>query len=192
MAYISLDEAKALANRSATESWEEMKRILVENGMEKVANRLGNMPRIEWRSMRSNRVAGYYYFPHIPHPGKVYSSAPNWDDRIEMNIKYLKSKDAIEFIWDTTKHEIGHCINYRINKRRNHDASFKAIVNAIGGNPSTCHKYENSEILEKSKTEKIHCKCGACFSLTPYRLKKAKAGAYRCKKCGTNLSDLIN
>lgn len=196
MAYITLEEAQALANRSCQESWDEMIRILTEQGLEKVVTRLGKMPRIEWRRMKSSRVAGYYHFPHIPHPGKVYNMAfpPRWDDRIEMNIKYLDSKDAIQFIWDTTKHELGHCLNYRINKRRNHDAAFRAIVTAIGGDPSTYHNYEDSEVgktpKRHSRTE-VKCKCGTVYYLTPIRMKRAKLGIYTCRKCNENLKNLV-
>ena len=196
MAYITLEEAQALANRSCQESWDEMIRILTEQGLEKVVTRLGKMPRIEWRRMKSSRIAGYYHFPHIPHPGKVYNMAfpPRWDDRIEMNIKYLDSKDAIQFIWDTTKHELGHCLNYRINKRRNHDAAFRAIVTAIGGDPSTYHNYEDSAIGKPPKRQartEVKCKCGAVFYLTPVRMRRAKTGVYTCRKCKENLKNLV-
>lgn len=195
MAYITLEEAQALANRSCQESWDEMIRILTEQGLEKVVARIGKAPKIEWRRMKSSRVAGYYHFPHIPHPGKVYSSwTPRWDDRIEMNIKYLDSKDAIQFIWNTTKHEIGHCINYRMNKRRNHDASFRAIVRAIGGDPSTYHNYEVGEVGKTPKRHprtEVRCKCGVVFYLTPIRMRRAKTGVYTCRKCKENLKNLI-
>lgn len=197
MAYITLEEAQALANRSCQESWDEMIRILTEQGLEKVVTRLGKMPRIEWRRMKSSRIAGYYHFPRIPHPGKVYNMTfpPQWDDRIEMNIKYLDSKDVIQFIWDTTKHELGHCLNYRINKRRNHDAAFRAIVTAIGGDPSTYHNYEDSEVGKLPKRQartEVHCTCGTHFYLTPIRMKRAVQGQYRCRKCGQNLAVLFN
>lgn len=194
MAYISLEEAKALANRSCSESWDEMKRILIENGLEKVVKRLGNAPKIEWRSFHSSRVAGYYHFPHCSHPGKDYLRQVAWDDRIEMNIKFLNSKDAIQFIWDTTKHELGHCINFRMNKRRNHDAAFRAIVRAIGGDPSTYHNYEDSEVGGKprrSTRSQVTCTCGVVFELSPTRLKRAKEGLYTCKKCKENLKNLF-
>ena len=195
MAYITLEEAQALANRSCQESWDEMIRILTEHGLEKVVARIGKAPKIEWRRMKSSRIAGYYHFPHIPHPGKEYSAwSPRWDDRIEMNIKYLDSKDAIEFIWDTTKHELGHCLNYRINKRRNHDAAFRAIVRAIGGDPSTYHNYEDSEVGKPPKRQprtEVKCKCGAVFYLTPTRMRRAKTGVYFCRKCKENLKNLV-
>jgi predicted SprT family Zn-dependent metalloprotease len=111
-----------------------------------------------------------------------------------MNIKYLDSKDAIKFIWNTTKHELGHCLNYRINKRTGHDASFKAIVTAIGGDPSTYHDYEDSEIVSSSKRQpktEVKCKCGAIFHLSPTRMKRAKLGVYTCSKCKENLKNLI-
>ena len=196
MAYITLEEAQALADRSCQESWDEMIRILTEQGLDKVVTRIGKAPKIEWRRMKSSRVAGYYHFPHIPHPGKVYnlSFPPRWDDRIEMNIKYLDSKDAIQFIWDTTKHELGHCLNYRINKRRNHDAAFRAIVTAIGGDPSTYHNYEDSEVGKPPKRQtrtEVRCKCGEVFHLTPTRMKRAKLGVYTCRKCKENLKNLV-
>jgi predicted SprT family Zn-dependent metalloprotease len=196
MAYITLEEAQALANRSCQESWDEMIRILTEQGLEKVVTRIGKAPKIEWRRMKSSMIAGYYHFPTIPHPGKVYnlSYPPRWDDRIEMNTKYLDSKDAIQFIWDTTKHELGHCLNYRINKRKNHDAAFRAIVTAIGGDPSTYHNYEDSEVgkppKRQSRTE-VKCKCGVVFQLTPIRMKRAAEGIYTCRKCKENLKNLI-
>ena len=196
MAYITLEEAQALANRSCQESWDEMIRILTEQGLGKIVTRLGKMPRIEWRRMKSSRVAGYYHFPHIPHPGKTYySRAPQWDDRIEMNIKYLDSKDAIQFIWDTTKHELGHCLNYRINKRKNHDAAFRAIVTAIGGDPSTYHNYEDSEVGKPPRRQprtEVHCTCGTHFYFTPIRMRRAAQGQYRCGKCGQNLAVLFD
>lgn len=196
MAYITLEEAQALANRSCQESWDEMIRILTEQGLEKIVVRIGKPPRIEWQKMKSSRVAGYYHFPYIPHPGRTYYTwTPPWDDRIEMNIKYFDSKDAIQFIWNTTKHELGHCLNYRINKRRNHDASFRAIVRAIGGDPSTYHNYEDSEIKGRTKRQtrtELHCTCGAHFFLTPIRMKRAGQGQYRCRKCGQNLAVLFD
>lgn len=195
MAYITLEEAKALANRSCQESWDEMIRILTEHGLEKVVARIGKPPRIEWRKMKSSRVAGYYHFPYIAHPGRTYYQWQiPWDDRIEMNIKYLDSKDAVQFIWNTTKHELGHCLNYRINKRRNHDAAFRAIVTAIGGDPSTYHNYEDSEVGKPPKRQartEVKCKCGAVFYLTPVRMRRAKTGVYTCRKCKENLKNLV-
>lgn len=196
MAYITLEEAQALANRSCQESWDEMIRILTEHGLEKIIARIGKPPKIEWRKMRSSRVAGYYHFPKLCHPGSTSYRFPlPWDDRIELNIKYLDSKDAIQFIWNTTKHELGHCLNYRINKRQNHDASFRAIVTAIGGDPSTYHNYEDSEVkgvAKKQKRTELHCTCGAHFYFTPIRMKRAAQGQYRCRKCGQNLAVLFD
>ena len=60
MAYITLEEAQTLANRSCQESWDEMIRILTEQGLKKIVVRIGKAPRIEWRQMKSSRVAGYY------------------------------------------------------------------------------------------------------------------------------------
>lgn len=195
MAYITLEEAQQLAIQSRDESWKLMKEILIEQGLEKVANRLGKPPIIEWKQLRSNTIAGYYHFPRMKHPGNVYTYYPPiWNDRIEMNLKFLSSKDALEFIWNTTKHELGHCINYRINKRRNHDASFRAIVRAIGGDPSTYHDYENSDIctnVKKLKRTLVTCSCGTNFYLTPLRIKRAKEGCYLCKECKKNLKELF-
>lgn len=140
--------------------------------------------------MRSSLTSGVYYFPTIDHPKNDYDKVDiPWDDRIEMNIKYLSSKDAIKFAWNTTKHELGHCLNYRINERTDHDAAFKAIVTAIGGIPSTYHNYDDSEII---KTSKFHCTCGTHFSLTPNEVRIAKKGEYVCKNCGKNLKYLFN
>ena len=196
MAYITLEEAQALSNRSCLESWDEMIRILTEHGMEKVIARIGKPPKIVWKTMRSSLTSGVYYFPTIDHPKNNYNNVDiPWDDRIEMNIKYLNSKDAIQFAWNTTKHELGHCLNYRMNKRTGHDAAFKAIVTAIGGNPSTYHNYEDSEIIGTIKSlprTEFTCTCGNHFSLTPIKIKRAKEGKYLCGKCNKNLSFLFN
>lgn len=196
MAYVTLEEAQRLSIQSRNESWKLMKEILIEQGLEKVANRLGPPPIINWVRLRSSQVAGYYHFPKMPHPGKIYTCMPPlWNDCIEMNIKYLDSKDALEFIWNTTKHELGHCINYRINKRRNHDASFRAIVRAIGGDPSTYHNFEDSEVGQKRKKQTkidITCSCGAILRLSPLKVKRAKEGRYICKRCKRNLKELFN
>lgn len=186
-------ELKKLAQRSIDESWSLFIDVLKDNLNEEeyrlLIKRLDKPPRIVWKELKNNFVAGFYIFPTVKHPKKNYSHVPQWDDFIEMNEKYLNSSDAIKFVWETSKHELGHCLNYRLNFRTGHDAAFRAIVKAIGGNPSTTHNYE-SDFAYNEKYKKFICECGETIFLTKVKISKAKAGKYICSKCRKNLKYL--
>ena len=107
---------------------------------------------------------------------------------IEMNINYLYSPDAMKFIVATTKHELAHAATYKLFKTCNHDKAFKYMAICMGDDGERCHDYRTPE---NSNRTSITCKCGVTFSLTPHKIKKAKAGYYFCNNCKINLKEII-
>ena len=188
MQVMTVEDATALANRSIQESWDIMINLLKERHLERFAERLQQPPTVVWKPFRSMNVAAWYRTFNLKHPKKNFSKQWKWDDVIEMNSDYLTSPDAERFVWETSKHELGHCINFRLNNRTGHDKSFKAIVEAIGGNSATCHNYDLTD-KQRKKMHKFTCKCGKSWWVTNYWVKKFKSGNYLCKECEANLNE---
>lgn len=184
---ISIEYAKSISNQSIKESWELMLNILKENGLGKFVGILKEPPKVYWNKLDEPNVAGYYHYPRGKHPQGQLIVPFHWSDYIEMNIDFLTSPDAEEFIWETSKHELGHCINWRLNKRKHHDQAFRAIMRAIGGDPSTFHNYGTNDVQKKKGTVQFQCGCGEKILLSPLQLKRALKGVYLCKRCEANL-----
>ena len=185
MQKISFEEANKIAQRSIQESWDIMINLLKERHLEKYAIRLQQPPKIVWKSFRAINNAGVYRSTGR-HPKQNFTTDWKWDDSIELNLDFLTSDDAEIFVWETPKHELGHCINYRLNYRVGHDKSFKAIMEAIGGDPNTCHNLALTD-KQKAKLHQIVCECGEEFMVSNTIFSRAKKGKYVCNKCGKNL-----
>lgn len=116
---------------------------------------------------------------------------PNY--RIEMNINYLYSEDAEQFIRYTLIHEIAHIVADRFNGSWGHNRTFKDIDMMLGGRGTRCCDYKTPTNKPNDNRIGFLCThCGAKFNLTPYMLKKCKSGNYYCKKCHTNMKDIID
>lgn len=185
---ISFEEGMKIAKRSLKESWDLFIELLKNKNVdESVIQRLGKMPKLKMNKMKSKDIAGLYWHPTILYPSKNVSYIPKWNDTIELNSRYLKSNNPTLCLWNVTKHELGHCINYRLNKRINHDKAFRAIVKAIGGDPSTYHPWI---VITPGETSYIlKCECGETFTFYQDRYEKSMEGKLACRKCNKNLID---
>lgn len=61
--------------------------------------------------------------------------------RMEFSYNVLKAATPEE-LSDTVAHEFSHCIDYAIRCKSGHDAAWKAIHAACGGNAKRCHKID--------------------------------------------------
>lgn len=157
---ITIEEANKIANESIQQAWKTFMDELHERALDNHAKRMGKPPTVEWRSIRGG-VGGLYYCGES-HPGKIFkevnqSIVPfNWKDSIEMNTRYLylENEESREFVKYVALHELGHCLNYRLNKRRNHDKCFRAIMRTIGGSPDSCHNFNDPPL--QSEIDKMY------------------------------------
>lgn len=168
--YISLEDAIKLSNEVANTAWNDLRRQTLRYGV------LTERPTIIWKK-KGFGAAGCY----------TYNRATG-SSHIEMNINYLFSPDAKKFIVSTTKHELAHAATHQLFKTINHDSAFKLMCMFMGDDGERCHDYRTPE---NSTKKNFTCPCGTTFSLTPYRINKAKSGVYFCSKCKTNLKEFV-
>lgn len=110
---------------------------------------------------------------------------------IEMNINYLYSSSAVEFIKSTLIHEMAHVIANKYNDSWGHDKTFKLVAQIMGDDGSRCHNYATPEnkpqratVSKKRERKAFTCtKCGCVHNLTPLMQKRCAVGGYQCK-CG--------
>lgn len=177
MMYIALETAEVRVKEIATTVWTKFVREYYAGCSPKVLERLGNVPRIVWRK-KGFGAAGSY----------------NWDkrfgfeDHIEMNINYLSSPDAKDFVEHTVLHELAHCICYRIWRNSSHDGQFKKVCYALGDDGNRCHNYR---LPENCNREQHTCACGTVHTFTPRSKKLALLGEYICGRCKRNLKYLF-
>lgn len=168
--YISLENATRIANETADKAWADLKPKTIRFGI------LGLRPTIIWKKKGFGAAGCFTY------------NKTTGECHIEMNINYLYSPDAMKFIVATTKHELAHAATYKLFKTCNHDKAFKYMAICMGDDGERCHDYRTPE---NSTKKNFACPCGTTFSLTPYRINKAKTGVYFCSKCKTNLKEFV-
>ena len=178
---IELAFAKNICETSAKEALEKAKIFFKYKDPSKLA-KLEQMPPILWKKF-GFRTAGRYYLPHQAPSGYMLG------EKIEMNINFLNSDSAEEFVKNTIVHELAHCVAYRCFNATGHNYIWKHIAIIMGDDGERCHSYAPPK--NSNRTE-ITCKCGNKFSMTPLRIKRAKEGNYLCGKCKINLKELFN
>lgn len=105
--------------------------------------------------------------------------------KIEMNINYLYSVDAINFIHNTMIHELAHIINGYYGGR-NHDHQWKYIARLLGDDAERCHNYKAPDNKPLKNRKSIKCTgCGYVYEVTDYRYRNYKK--YICRKCKSHL-----
>lgn len=67
--------------------------------------------------------------------------------KIIMNIYYLYSPDAIDFVISTFRHELAHAIAYRIEHKLGHTDTWKAMSIIFGNTMDVYHDYAEPEIF---------------------------------------------
>jgi predicted SprT family Zn-dependent metalloprotease len=113
--------------------------------------------------------------------------------QIEMNINYLYSSSAVEFIKNTLIHELAHVLANKFNNSWGHDKTFKTIAQIMGDTGERCHNYAVPENKPVNKTQRkkivrisVVCPhCGKIYNLTPYMYKQCQSGTRGCS-CGNN------
>lgn len=112
--------------------------------------------------------------------------------KIEMNINYLYSKDAKDFIKLTLIHELTHIIADCYDGSFGHNKTFKMFDKLFGGKGTRCAEYSEPINAPKRKRIEFTCPyCGNTFKLTPYMIQKCKTGKYSCIKCHTNMVEVL-
>lgn len=169
-----LNNAIVKANNIAAKAWEAAK---IQFANTDKASRLGNIPKIYWKKIGFN-TAGKYEWNIVDN-----------SDSITMNINFLSSADAEEFIESTTKHEIAHAIAHRVYHENGHGRAWKLACIIVGDDGNRCHNYAAPANSNKRCIK--CCKCGQTYEFSPIRIKRAKEGAYRCGNCHENLKTFI-
>lgn len=180
MKMIELEIAKSICETSAKEAWEKAKIFFKYKDPSKLS-KLEQMPPIIWKKF-GFRTAGRYYLPQWTPSGYKFG------EKIEMNINFLNSESAKEFVKNTIIHELAHCVAYRCFNVSGHNYVWKHIAVIMGDNGERCHSYappKNSNRVE------LTCKCGTKFSMSHLKIKRAKEGNYLCSKCKINLKELF-
>lgn len=176
---MNLIEASNMSNNIAKECWNKIITYLTATDQSYKINQLGSVPQIIWGKFGFH-TAGRYCWTHK-------------SDHIEMNTNYLNIPNPSEFIINTTRHEVAHCINQRIGSKGVHDHTWKCIARILGDDGEIYHSYERPSNAPK-RTKVIHtfyCTCGQEFNLTDRRLTSAKNGKYLCSSCKKNLKLLF-
>jgi predicted SprT family Zn-dependent metalloprotease len=112
----------------------------------------------------------------------VAGTAHSRENKIEMNLNYLTSPDAMRFIKNTMVHELAHIINSYYGGR-NHDKQWKYIARLLGDDGERCHDYRTPENKPIKKTYQLKCeKCGKVYDVTAYRYNRYQSYRCRCDK----------
>jgi predicted SprT family Zn-dependent metalloprotease len=164
--YVELDKAIEIGNEVLNE------------GIKKFIEQLDNNPIFTMRA----KMFGKSLIPPTPTVewkkkgfGRAGTAFPSLN-KIEMNLNYLQSPDAMKFIRNTMLHELAHILNGYYGGS-NHDNQWKFICYLIGDDGNRCHDYR---IPENSNFKKIRCKsCGKVYDVTTYRYNRYSK--YRCK-----------
>lgn len=178
---MNLLEAIKMSEHEANICWDKIKKHLASVNQIKSIDTLGNVPPIVWGKF-GFRTAGRYSW-----------NSETKKDKVEMNINYLNIEDPVKFIINTTRHELAHCINFRIGSKKNHDSYWKHFAMILGDDGGIYHDYGRpSNAPERKRTiHTFYCKCGNEFNLTDRKLAMAKNGKYCCADCGLNLAKLF-
>lgn len=177
--YVTVDVATEISNEVFEETMLIWKNFCIKHGYSDVLNNTKDLifsKTVIWRKFgfrsagRTCRVANNVF--------------------IEMNINYLYSASAVEFIKHTLIHELAHLFAYKFNGSWGHDKTWKTIARILGDDASRCHDYavpENKPARKPSaKRERTKFVCPNCkriHMLTPLMQKRIAAGGYQCV-CG--------
>lgn len=140
--------------------------------------KLGAKPTIAWKKF-GFRAAGRTWYN-------------NGVGLIEMNTNFLYSKDADEFIKNTTLHELAHLICLRLFKELKHNVRFRNIARVLGDDGERCHNYadpENKPERNKKKYYTVVCSCGEEHELSESDYEASIARKYLCGFCYSNLAE---
>lgn len=131
-----------------------------------------------------NRKNGIPDFPSIVWKKKGYKLAGTTRYEyggvvIEMNINFLHSESAEEFIKYTMLHELAHAINYYYNGYH-HDNQWKMIARLLGDDGNRCHNYKLPD--NKPARKVYYLKCNDCLKV--HEVTARKYNRYYRYVCG--------
>jgi predicted SprT family Zn-dependent metalloprotease len=183
--YVSLEAAQVKSKKvfdDAMSRWNKFANDNITLHQRKAMNVMLNNVVISWRKVGFNAAGRASVIRNI--------------GELTMNINYLYSKDANEFIDKTLRHELAHIITYAYNKTMKHDKLFKTVAKIIGDDGNRCHDYATPEnkparVRKTYERKPFTCpKCGRVHNLTPLMQKRCAAGGYICK-CGLQTNKFV-
>lgn len=128
--FVSIEDAKQLAESTTQVAWRKFSNV---NSSPKI----GSTPTIKWRKMG------------FKEPCRLI------DETIFLNLNFLHSEDAEDFIQETTIHNLAHVINKRIYNSFGHDTSWNHICKSMGGKAEEL-KFSSPK---NKKQYKVQCSC---------------------------------
>lgn len=169
-----------LSNEEAQICWQKITTYLIEKGLTDKANTLGELPPIIWRKFGFRSAGKYRYWRNSK------------KDQVEMNINYLNIENPTDFVLNTLRHELAHCINHRIGSKKCHDKYWKFFARLLGDDGAIYHNYERPQNAPKKVMHSFQCTCGNYITLSDRMFNAAKSGIYLCNICHKNLKNLFD
>lgn len=173
--YVEESVAKKQTAKIAKESFKIVREFLTDNACTGLLKKLGKAPVISWKKFGFNVC------------GRTYSTG-----EIEMNINFLYSKDAREFIESTAKHELAHLITLRLFNEFGHNERWRLYAKLIGDDGERLATYadpDNKPVRKNQVT--IECpKCHTKIKMTTRTYENIKRyDNYVCSKCKASLTN---
>lgn len=175
--YISKDEALDLTEDIFVQGWDNFMDYLRNNKLYDHirALRNANLPELCWKRMAFNLC------------GITRKTGDEYE--IELNINYLYSEDAHEFLKSTVLHELAHYICDVLFDDFEHDDLFVRVCNILGdsGERSGVYSSPTNEPVENF----VKCKCGFCMNFSDEEFENIIAENSTCPRCNRTIKDLL-
>lgn len=107
---------------------------------------------------------------------------------VALNPRYFKDADALKHIYESTiGHEICHHIDWIVNRKRGHSASWKRIMMQMGLEPNRCHSVDLSKVGKTGVEYKCGCQQHVLSTRKHNNIVRNPFRTVFCKKCKVTL-----